>query len=127
MDIDSHVRACGIDEDAYAELNYFVKVLDSNGDLVGCGGATVKGPVAYIRILGVVESKRRQGIGSMILRDIVAAHRGHAIRLLPRPDRVPYYLKRGFVVADQGERGADDYSRSAKWDGHVLMQYSPPD
>lgn len=78
-------------------------VAESGGALVGCGGATIMGAVAYIGLVGVDPACQRQGIASGLMRALIAwsQERGCSTILLDASDKgKPLYLQLGFAIDD---------------------------
>ena len=78
-------------------------VLERDGALLGCGGATVMGAVGYIGLVGVDPARQRQGVGGALMRALIAwlQERGCSTILLDASDAgKPLYLQLGFAIED---------------------------
>ena len=87
-------------EGAQAHLHTYVVAL-WNGELVGCAGAEVYGPVALLRSVAVAPGLHRQGIGRLLLQTLLQQARARDIAslhllTLSAPD---YFARYGFKRA----------------------------
>ena len=67
-------------------------------DIIGCAQLEEHSTMAMVRALVVAASYRRQGVGRLLLKAIVAADKPAA--LVARDEAIPFYKKFGFTAAD---------------------------
>lgn len=83
------------------------------------------GGVIYLRLLGVIPSYQRQGIGKQLLAkadEIAIDHGCHAIHLEADKKQVPYYETQGYIqfgFEEKGDYGTDNY--------HLTKHVAEPD
>lgn len=102
-------------------------VAENDGALVGCGGVTIMGEVAYVGLVGVDPACQRQGIGVTLMRALITWSQQHGCStiLLDASDAgKPLYLQLGFVIEDTVSiwHAQDTLSSSMPQSGAIAIQ-----
>lgn len=88
-------------------INYYQKkheiqlyaAFDNNSVFIGCYSKIIKNNIPYIYDLYVIPSKRKSGIGKLLLLD--ASKNEIEVRLLCYIDMIEYYESNGFIIIDK--------------------------
>lgn len=89
--------------------NLFIRYNDADGNLIGSGGLELYGKVALIRSVAVIQSRRRENLGTRIVDDLLQRARGlqiDSVYLLTETAH-SFFLKKGFKDFDRDEVPAE--------------------
>ena len=96
-----------------------VVVQDRGGSVVAVGSGTAYGPLGFVGNMVVAAEHRRRGLGSFVLRDVLAdleARGCTRLELYATPEGRPLYRRHGFEPADPSATAR--LSREAGWTQH---------
>ncbi|HET6515990.1 MAG TPA: GNAT family N-acetyltransferase [Thermodesulfovibrionales bacterium] len=114
-----------------SDFNYqdFV-VAQEDGEPIGFGRLRKTGPMHEIGNVTVIEERRGQGIGSLIIRHLIDTSSTRMVVVYVTRDLIPYFEKLGFSVMKEGSKELYDaldeaFRISGKTDTAIMVYEKP--